>query len=146
MYKKIIMAACLGIAMLAMQTMHADQDLQAVIVPTITGAVSGCIYGGFIKNNQWLALLVSNILIGRCKDRIFRHFDKASRGSVKSFNAKRLAAMLSLSCETKEDEVKRSTYVINIDDSKDVEPNRYIEMSDLDDWSTLVATLVTLAY
>lgn len=147
MYKKISLAACLGIAFLATPVARADHEAQAVIVPTITGIVSGCIYGSFLKNNNWLAFLISNILIGRCKDRIFRQFDKAARESVESFNARRLASMFSLSCESKKDDagIKRSTYVINIDDGKDTPVNRYIEMSDLDDWTTLVAALVTLA-
>lgn len=145
--KKIIITACFGLAMLVTPTARADSDVPTIVVPTITGIVSGCIYGGFLKNGQLLPLLLSNILIGRCKDRIFRHFDKASRESV-SFNAKRLASMFSLSCETKknDDGIKRSTYVINIDDGKDIAPNRYIEMSDLDDWVTLLTALMTLAY
>jgi hypothetical protein len=144
--KKIMMATCLGIALLATPAARADNDAQMIVVPTLTGIVSGCIYGEFVKNNQWLALLISNILIGRCKERIFRSLDKTSRESA-SFNAKRLAGMFSLSCESKKDEagIKRSTYVINIDDGKDT-PNRYVEMSDLDDWVTLLTVLLTLAY
>src|SRR5579862_8107540 len=117
--KKIMMATCLGAALLTTPKALADYDAAAVVVPTMTGIASGCIYGSFLKQGQWLAFLASHILIGRCKDRIFRHFDKASRESA-SFNAKRLASMFSLSCESKKDDngIKRSTYVINIDDGK----------------------------
>lgn len=143
MYKKI----CLIMSLTFLAASAAHADAQTIMVPTATGIVSGCIYGGFLKQGNWLAFLISNILIGRCKDRIFRSLDREARESA-SFNAKRLASMLSLSCESKKDEagIKRSTYVINIDDGKDTQPNRYIEMSDLDDWVTLLAALLTLAY
>lgn len=144
--KKIIMAACLSVAMLATQA-RADQDTQALVVPTATGIVSGYIYGSFIKEGNWLAYLISNILIGRCKDRIYRHFDKEARQSA-TRNVEQLAAMLSLFSESKKDNdgIVRSTYVIHADDRNDTLPNRYAEMSDLDDLVTMLTVLLTLAY
>lgn len=146
---KIIVAVFLSISIFATPSAaRAEYDAPDLMVPTTTGIVSGYIYGGLIKSNQWVALLLANVLISRCKDRIFRHFDRASREAVASLDAKQLASMLSLSCETKKEDngVIRSTYAINIDDANKAPRNRYTEMSDLDDLITLLAALLTLGY
>lgn len=144
--RKIIMTAFLG-ALLTTALALADQETNAVMVPAVTGILSGAIYGSNIKEGNWVALFLSSILIGRAKDRIFRHFDKESRQSAMR-KVEQLAAILSLTCESKKDNdgIMRSTYVVHVDDRKDAPLSRYAEMSDLDDLFTMLTVLLTMIY
>lgn len=143
------MALACGLLMATMPAAHANaNNVQMVLVPSVTGLTSGYIYGSLIKSNKWLALVLSNLLISRCKDYIFKNFDTKHGANAKgSANDNGLLSGLSLTCESQTDNggVQRLTYALNVrDDNKEDTENQYNKMSEYDDLVTIATVLVML--
>jgi len=138
-YKKSCMILAVGLLMMIAPAAHAVDDIERLAVPTVTGIVSGYIYG-LLAQRSLLALVLSNILMSRCKDRIFAHYDKNHNRHVP------IPTGLSVACESKtgNDGVERSTYIVNVGDNANAGISKYQEMSDFDDLVTLAVMLMTL--
>ena len=124
--------------MITTPALHAvPNDMELVVVPTATGILSGYIYGLLWNNGSVLGLILSNILISRCKGRIFASFDKNHQATA-------TGAGLSVTCEAVSSATQKATYIINIGDENNDKTTKYSAMSDFDDLVTMATMLAMI--
>jgi hypothetical protein len=137
-YKKSYAVLILSFLILTTPAAHAiPKDMELVVVPTATGLLSGCIYGMIWNQGSILGLILSNLLIGRCKDRIFKNFDK-------NYQVKAAGTGLSVTCEAVPSANQKATYIINIGEEYNDKTTKYSAMSDFDDLVTMATMLAMI--